>query len=390
MKIFFAISLACWCFVAAGAGDERLFIDGKINQQPARFFFDTGSGVAFALFSTAVPKFGLKVAPPAPDGRIGPGQIAVGWTEACSLEIADTNFATQFAVVKTPAYLKWDADGVLGWQAVSNNFFFIDFESHTFVFFTNAPEVPPPWIKFNIPADQDDLTLELPADHGEKLILALDSGCAYGVELNPKKWHEWKLAHADQPATLEAYYMPNPGVVVTEEMWADQISLGPLTLTGVPVEEANSADVALHSSRRGKYAATLGFAALKRLDILIDGRHGVAYLRPRKTPPLPYTHNRLGAVFVPRNLQSNDLVAHVAAGSPAGKAGIRNDDVLLKIGKLDVTRWRTDPTVLPLSRFFDASAGTKLELTLKRGDQVFKTAAELKNILPHSAPEHSN
>ncbi len=62
-------------------------------------------------------------------------------------------------------------------------------------------------------------------------------------------------------------------------------------------------------------------------------------------------------------------MADVADESPAYEAGIRNDDVLLKIGELDATKWRTDPKVLPLSRFWNSPAGTKLELTLKRGDR---------------------
>ena len=154
--------------------------------------------------------------------------------------------------------------------------------------------------------------------------------------------------------------------------------------------EANSADMALNTSPQTKYEATLGFAALKRLDIIIDGKHGIAYLRSKTTLPLPYAHNRIGAIFVPQDMQSNDLVAHVVNGSPAYEAGIRNDDVLLKIGELDVTKWRTDSNVLPLSRFWESTARTKLELTLKRGDKIFKTTAILRNIVPPDAPKNSN
>jgi hypothetical protein len=182
------------------------------------------------------------------------------------------------------------------------------------------------------------------ADKSIKLILAADSGMGYGVKLNSQRWHEWKLAHTNQPLSLVAYYTPNLGLVVTEESWADKILLGSLTLTDVPVMEADSADVALHSSSQIKYEATLGFAALKRLDIVIDGKQSIAYLRPKKTPPLPYEHNRLGAVFVPQDMQSNDLVAHVVDGSPAYEAGIRDGDILLKEDQRDMRNWR-DPNV---------------------------------------------
>jgi len=389
MKILLGIILSCFCSITMNA-DERIFIDGKINNKPARFIFDTGFDVPCVLFLTTIQKFGLKVTPPSPDYQLGPGQIAAGRTELCNLEIADTNVSTYFRVIESPAYLKFAADGILGWPAVSNNIFSVDFLNHTFTFFTNIPEDSLAWIKFCIPTNNGDLTLELSANKSEKLVLAVDSGSHSGVELNSKKWHEWSADHTNLAVTLDAYYTPNPGLVVKEESWADKISLGALKLTDVPVREADSSDIALHTSPQTKYEATLGLAALKRLDIVIDGKRGIAYLRPKKTPSLPYDHNRIGAVFVPRNLQSDDLVAHVVSSSPAYEAGIRSDDVLLKIGELDTTKWRTDPNILPFSRFFNSPAGTKLELTLKRRDKIFTTTAVLRNILPPDEPKNSD
>jgi S1-C subfamily serine protease len=153
--------------------------------------------------------------------------------------------------------------------------------------------------------------------------------------------------------------------------------------------EANPTDVALGSSPQAQYQATIGLTALKRLNIIIDGNHGIAFLRSKQTPPLPYEHNRLGAVFVPPDMQSDHIIAHVIVGSPAYEAGIRDGDVLLKEGEQDVTNWR-DPKIKINSPFREQPAGTKLELTLKRGDKVFKTTAVLRNILPPDAPKNSN
>ena len=92
----------------------------------------------------------------------------------------------------------------------------------------------------------------------------------------------------------------------------------------------------------------------------------------------------MGAVFVPQGDESDLLTAQVLPQSPAYQAGIRNGDVLLKIDDLDVTKWRTDPNVLPLSRFWKRPPGTKLKLSLSRNDKPFKTTVELKDIFPHS------
>jgi hypothetical protein len=59
---------------------------------------------------------------------------------------------------------------------------------------------------------------------------------------------------------------------------------------------------------------------------------------------------------------------------------IRDGDVLLKIGVLNVTRWRTDPLILPLSRFWSQPAGTKHRLTLKRGDETYETTVTLEDL----------
>jgi len=61
-------------------------------------------------------------------------------------------------------------------------------------------------------------------------------------------------------------------------------------------------------------------------------------------------------------------------------AGIRNEDTLLSVDNLDVTKWRTNPQILPLSRFWEQSAGTKLKLSLERNGEQFDTMVILKDI----------
>ncbi|HTV61684.1 MAG TPA: aspartyl protease family protein [Verrucomicrobiae bacterium] len=378
------------CVVAVHADDERIFIDAKINGKPVRLAFDSGMGVDFALSSTTAQKLNLKVTAPPADTRIGPGQTLVEWTAPQKLDLGSTNIETGFAVLSVPPGTKPDFDGIIGWPAVRDNVLHLDCASHLFGPFTNALSELSGWVKCHIQSNPD-LTLELPGENPPNEIIALDSGTIYGVKFNRKKWREWKAAHTHQPMTLTAYYAMNTGgLVVSEEAWADEISLGPLTLTDVPVTEATSGDIALHSSSTAQYEATLGFAALKRLDVVIDGIHGVAYLRPKDTPPMPYEYNRLGAVFAPKDLQSHDLLAHVIKRSPAYDAGIRNGDVLLKIDNRDVTDWRDDPNVKINSAFCDQPSGTKIELTLNRGGKIFRTTVTLQNIFPPDSAARSN
>jgi hypothetical protein len=299
-----------------------------------------------------------------------------------------TNARTALNVLEIPSYLKRFEEGIWGWPALSNNIIYMDIAANTVSFLTNVPAETTNWMQFHIQTISGDLALIITEDKNTKTVIAVDTGSDYGVKLSPKKWHEWKTVHTSQPTTMEAYYTSNPGLVVAEESWADKISLDSFTLTDVPVMQADSGEITLFSQPQTQFEATLGLAALKRLDIAIDGKHGIAYLRPKKTPPLPYKHNRLGAVFVPRDLQSDDLIAHVIVGSPAYEAGLQDGDILLKEDGRDVTNWRTGGT--PNTPFREQPAGTKLELTLKRGDKIFKTTAVLRNILPPDAPKNSN
>jgi hypothetical protein len=384
LKAFLAIVVSCFCLTSLQAEDERIFVNARINGQPVRLAYDTGVSVPLILLSTAAQRLHLKVNPPPAGALIGPGEAPVGWTDQERLDFDDfgfTNIETSVAIGEVPPGVKPNVDGMVGWPALSNNVFSVNFVTHTLTLFTNETQSFADWLPCRIQTNLD-LVLALPTRDHSKPIIALDSGSAYGVALSPKKWIAWQHAHANQPMTMEAYFTPGAGLVVTKEGWADKISLGNLELNQVPVMAADSSAVALHASPHIQYQATLGFAALKRLDVIIDGKQGMVYLRPKPSPPLPYDHNRLGAVFVPADSHSDDLLAHVAAQSPAAEAGIRNGDTLLKIGPLDCTHWRTDPSIFPLSRFWDSPAGTKLEFTLNRDGKIFQATATLRNILP--------
>jgi S1-C subfamily serine protease len=149
-----------------------------------------------------------------------------------------------------------------------------------------------------------------------------------------------------------------------------------VALAGVPIMSAGPAGAARWGA---KYEGTLGLAALKRLDFIVDGNNDLAYLRAKKTPPPVYLHNRLGAIFAATTLQTNQAVARVVIGSPAYEAGVRDGDVLLQVDEIVVTGWSDSWR----SRFY-MPAGTKLKLTLKRDGKIFNTTATLREILQPS------
>jgi PDZ domain len=175
---------------------------------------------------------------------------------------------------------------------------------------------------------------------------------------------------------LKAGYVPADGVLVNEVLRAKRITIGGITLKDVPVMAASpSAD-----STFKHCDAMLGLYAFRRIAIIIDGKNKAVYTHPITRTLDEYAYNHLGAVFLPRDLgKSDELIARVLKDGPADRAGIRDGDVLLKIGLLNVTKWRTDPTIT-LNKYWARPDGTKLKLTLKRRDKEFETTVTLEDL----------
>jgi hypothetical protein len=365
----------------AGGAADRFLIDGTINGKPVRFAFDTGASDRI-LFSQSAQRLGVSFTPAKADAKPSPGKVAVGLSETCDLGLGPHKARIDFFVIDLPPMLPPDVDGLLGWGSLKLAVFAIDARRMKI----DDAEVPKDlagWTKLKLVANAGVLLMEIPRAGGKPAVLLVDTGANGGVELAPSEWAEWKATHPKQPMTLNSYFQPGVGLKIPEEAWASELPLGPLMLTDVPVRGAD---------RIVARDMMMGMAALRRLEVIVDGPGGYAYLRPSSTPGQAYDHNRLGAVFAPANLtlsnseKDQDLVAFVMAGTPAAEAGIRKGDVLLKIDALDVTKWQTDPTVFPLSRFWERPPGTQFELTLRRGEEILKVKVTLRQIL---GPEKS-
>ncbi len=360
---------------------------GSVNGHPVQFIFDTGAGAPFILYRATAEQVGIKIVAPPNGPKPDPGTLVPDITEPAKLELLGQSFSdVQFGILDVSPFLN-DVQGIVGWPALRENILMLKVAEQSLrLDLANVPAETKSWLKLRLraqPADHDVLVVELPAKPGtgSKAVL-IDTGDPGGVSLSSDKWREWKAANPREPFTLTAGYTPGAGIVVSEESWADELSLDGLILHGVTVTESNVAQ----TNSAPEFAASLGLAALARLDLVIDGKAGLAYLNPRTEPVSPHSYNKLGAVFVPRNEQSDELVAHVAAGSPAAVAGVRDGDLLLKIDQLDLTKWRTQPDLLPFTQYVDRDAGTKLVLTLKRGQATIIATATLKEILGPKAP----
>jgi hypothetical protein len=360
--------------------DDRFIIEGTVKGQPVHFAVDTGAGVEFVVWQKTATRLGLKTSQSSVLAEPTAGQIATAWTEPADLEVmGEARRESRFAVVDTPGVIRPDVDGLMGWPALQNRILVLAVADHLATLVERVPVSAAQWRHVALSKECAALILNAPTrPAGGVGRVLVDTGSGFGVMLAAERWLSWKAAHPFRASTMVAYYKPGAGLVVAEESWASELEVGGIVLHDVPVMEADATDRAAVGT---DYTASLGLAALARLDLVLDGEAGVAYVHAASGSPPPYAHNRLGAVFVPRDEQSNDLVAAVAERSPAFEAGIRDGDVLQKIDGLDVTQFRTQPGILPLSRFWNQSPGTLLALELRRGGEIFHVKVGLRNLL---------
>jgi hypothetical protein len=322
------------CFFADGlvAEENRIWLDGKINGKAVRLILDTGSYDSI-LYPDAARDLGIKIFPPV-FGVAGKGfNVRLGTTEPFELTTFNLGGQTTFGTYDfEKAGVRTRGHGLYGWKHLKTNTFLIDGAALTVV----------------------------------------DAGSYGGVSVRPQQWRDWKTAHTNAPLTLDLSHMPSGGFTITEEAFARELSIGNLRLTDVPIHQPTPREIATAE-------VAFGLAAIARLDLIVDGGQGWAHLRPRSTPPAPYDHNRLGAVFLPRHSLSEEVVARVVERGPAHGAGIRNGDVLFKIDELLVTKGRAQG--MALCEFWERPAGTKLDLTIKRGDETLKIPVVLRDIL---------
>lgn len=372
--------------MASLAGD-RLIIEGKVNGNSVRLMFDTGSETS-CLFRKAAQRLGISFTEPRKEqAQNRNGRVSIGWTEEVCLSLGDAEQKTRLGLVDDLLNLDIWADGVIAWADVTNDVILISANDMQVSVLDALPVNIEEWAKWRLRGDSRCLAVEVPVADGERKYVYIDTGMGDGVELGDKQWKRWRSENPNAPVTMRAYYTPSDGILVSEQCWARNFSLGNLSVPDTPI--APSAPGLAFAMK--DHAAVLGLFALTRFDVILDNKSGFAYMKRKVNATSEFHYNKTGAVFAPTKINCDDLVAHVIKATPAYEAGVRNGDILLKIDDLDVTKWRTDPNVLPLSRFFARSAGTQLQLVLEKDGKPYTVKVILKDLFgPPCTPPYDS
>jgi hypothetical protein len=364
----------------------------SINGLPVNLVLDTGSSCPLLLSEDCVKRLGLKMAKAVPDDAHSvPGKPKLGLTEPCD----ETIFGLNFPKVSVPVYQfeaendseKKTVDGIIGWPFMHGEImgFFLG-DNGQFGRLANVPSKAAGWPKFPISDRDGILSLKMSPDKNAVTRVIIDTGMPAGVVLLPGQWREWKARHPAAPMTLISVNMFGDKYGYKEESWAGTFPIGEsIVLHGVPVGEASAADCQLAAP--GERIIVIGLAALKRMALVLDSPHHVAYAAAWVAPPPPYSHNRLGVVFIPRDNRRTEVVARVAPGSPAEVAGIQDGDILLKVNQTAIADWEAyrNLDLLKDNLNWSIPAGTKVSFTLWRGSEVIQVTAVARDILGPSS-----
>jgi len=357
--------------------DARIRVESKINGKPVVFAFDTGAEKSI-LFKRSAEKLGLAISKnPAGSGVENDGRVRpFGITESCEFDLHGKTYTSRFPVIAFPGALPMDVDGVLAWSDARANLLYLRVGGLNMSTLEALPDDIENWDSFPIRKDMDVLIFDAKPADGATQSIFLDTGSPRGVALSAKRWAEWSAAHPKAPRTLNAGFSAAAGLVVNELSWASSLSIGKYQVKSVPVEKLEVGPV----DWLGSVEAMFGLFVLTRHDVIIDGANNTLYLKDAQGKAVDYPYNRLGAIFAPKTMRADHLVAHVVKNSPAYKVGIREGDVLLRINDLDTTKWKTDPRILPLYRFWSQKAGTKFLLKVGRGTETLTVTVTLEEL----------
>lgn len=379
---YFSVFLVFFCLsFQTAAEDTRIFMDSFINGQRVKLAFDTGAEGPM-LFRTAANRLKLSIQEPPADVKIEPGKMKMALAEKCRFQITEggTESSIQFAVVDFPDFMRFGFDGVLGWGGLKHAMFEMDAASRRVDVYDTINFDKSEWKCLDIRTDLNVLVLKTSSQDTTQDFLLFDTGSSDGLTITRQLWSPLVGDNDNANTTLSAVIYPGVGLVVDKEKWMRKATFGTIAFEDLPI--GMGADAHPWLMKEG-IDGILGIWGMSCYSWIMDGPAGKMYFRENdlKRTPGKYEYNRLGAVFVPEDVQAtNALIAHVVKDGPADAAGIRDGDELLRVGEIDVTKWRTDPAVMPMTRFWERPAGTEIDLVLMRDGKKLEITVTLEEI----------
>ena len=167
-----------------------------------------------------------------------------------------------------------------------------------------------------------------------------------------------RVIKATGSPTIDSVLLTGSGIQQSRMMRVKALSIQSLRYEGLIFDQGS--------------VCTLGAAFLSRHLVVFDLAGGRMYLKPGKTFSQPDEVDMSGLHIVPVNKTA--VVAAVDPGSPAGKAGVRTSDVVLRVNSLEAATL----DINQLRGLLQAEDGKQITMLLRRGEQTRQVRFVLK------------
>jgi hypothetical protein len=105
----------------------------------------------------------------------------------------------------------------------------------------------------------------------------------------PKEWKKWRKTHPKVRVYSRLGGVGSFGMCVWHEAWTEEFKLGTVDLTDLSVQNLPASQASfLRNAASNKAVWAIGMNVLNRMDLVVDGRSGVAYVHARPPPGPAY------------------------------------------------------------------------------------------------------
>ncbi len=283
-------------------------------------------------------------------------------------------------VIEVPEGLRDAIDGAVGLNFLAGKPFAIQWAERRLTFLTKPPAEPPDQFAA-MKLERHRSSYSVPCQlEGFGSIRCLFDTATSGFAV---RQHVWRWLGRSHKLGQFIYVGSSAigGIGVSLEARCPPLTVGPFRCRQLLIQVGTARS--LLPAR--EVDAVAGIDLWKRFDLVVDLANLTLWLRPSSAFDEPQAYNRSGLLCRPDAQRQRYVVWRIVEGSPADRAGIRQDDVLMAINAQPIDR----SGMLPPLRALLAPAGTRVEMTFERDGKSFTKTLVLAELLappPTSRP----